>query len=241
MLKTWPSTQPTVSLSSGEAEFYGVVKAAGLVLGQQAVLRDLGYELPVRVWTDSSAAMGICARQGLGKLRHIATHTLWVQEKVRSGAIELRKVRGEVNPADLFTKHLPSKDRVEMLVKLFGCDYRAGRAESAPKLRRKDEEEHVQVALNEEEADEETVAVETVAVKSEPVVSEDYPEYNNFPRHDPDILPHCYETAAWKTFFPIAVAPDAEDDNEEFDDWALEAPDPDLFVKHKGASRTRRS
>ena len=78
VLKTSSATQPTVSLSSGEAEFYGVVKASGLALGQQSLLRDLGLELPVRVWTDSSAAMGICARQGLGKLRHIATHTLWV-------------------------------------------------------------------------------------------------------------------------------------------------------------------
>ena len=44
VLKTWSSTQPTVSLSSGEAEFYGVVKAAGLALGQQAVLEDLGAQ-----------------------------------------------------------------------------------------------------------------------------------------------------------------------------------------------------
>ena len=83
VLKTWSSTQATVSLSSGEAEFNGVVKAAGIALGQQSILRDLGYVVPVRVWTDSSAAMGICQRQGLGKLRHIETHTLWVQEKVR--------------------------------------------------------------------------------------------------------------------------------------------------------------
>ena len=67
IIKTWSSTQPTVSLSSAEAEFYGVVKAAGLVLGQQSIYRDLGIEMPVRVWTDSAAAMEICARQGLGK------------------------------------------------------------------------------------------------------------------------------------------------------------------------------
>ena len=138
MLKTWSSTQPIVSLSFGEAELYGVVKAAGLALGQQAVLRDLGHSLPVRVWTDSSAAIGICSRQGLGKLRHIATHSLWVQEKVRTKAIELRKVHGEVNPADRFTKHPQSRERVESLVRLFGCDYRAGRPEAAPLLRRKE-------------------------------------------------------------------------------------------------------
>ena len=136
VLKTWSSTQPTVSLSSGEAEFYGVVRASGLALGQQSLMRDLGHEMPVRVWTDSSAAIGISSRQGLGKLRHIATHTLWIQQAIRSKAIELRKVRGEVNPADLFTKHLSSRERVTNLTQLFGCEFREGRASIAPTKKR---------------------------------------------------------------------------------------------------------
>ena len=47
----------------------------------------------------------------------------------------MKKVRGEVNPADLFTKHLPSREKVHQLLKLFGCEYRDGRAASAPHLR----------------------------------------------------------------------------------------------------------
>ena len=43
LIKSWSSTQNLVSLSSGEAEFYGVVKAAGMGLGYQALLRDLAY------------------------------------------------------------------------------------------------------------------------------------------------------------------------------------------------------
>jgi hypothetical protein len=54
---------------------------------------------------------------------------------VRTKAISVKKVRGEVNPADLFTKHLPSKDKVHQLLALFGCEYRSGRAASAPLLR----------------------------------------------------------------------------------------------------------
>ena len=139
VLKTWSSTQPTISLSSGEAEYYGVVRAAGLALKQQSLLRDLGHDLPVRVWTDSSAAIGISSRQGLGNLRHIATHTLWVQQAVRSGAIELRKLRGGVKPADVFTKHLSSRERVTTLTQLFGCEFREGRPAKAPQLRKKQE------------------------------------------------------------------------------------------------------
>ena len=134
-LRTWSSTQPSVTLSSGEAEYYGLVKAAGAGLGHQSLMGDLDIKLPVRAWTDSSAAIGIASRSGLGKLRHLETHTLWLQEKVRTGAISVKKVHGEVNPADIFTKHLPSKDKVHQLMSLFGCEYREGRAASAPLLR----------------------------------------------------------------------------------------------------------
>jgi len=135
-LKSWSSTQPSVSLSSGEAEFYGLVKASGVGLGFQALMRDVGRTLPCRVWTDSSAAMGIVGRQGLGKLRHIDTHSLWVQQAARSGRIEVRKVKGEDNPADVFTKHLPSREKVDQLIALLGCRFDSGRPDASPEMRR---------------------------------------------------------------------------------------------------------
>lgn len=137
-VKHWSSTQQSISLSSGEAEFAGVIRGAGQGLGYQALLRDLGVELPLRVWTDSSAAIGICSRQGLGKLRHLDTHTLWVQQAVRTKRVDLRKVDGEQNPADLLTKHSISRQRLEGLVALFSCKYLGGRATSAPQVRRGD-------------------------------------------------------------------------------------------------------
>ena len=54
-IKHWSSTQPTISLSSGEAEFYGVVRGSGYGLGDKALLQDLGINAEVRLWTDSSA------------------------------------------------------------------------------------------------------------------------------------------------------------------------------------------
>ena len=33
LIQSWSNTQPSISLSSGEAEYYGVVKAAGIALG----------------------------------------------------------------------------------------------------------------------------------------------------------------------------------------------------------------
>ena len=50
-------------------------------------------------------------------------------------AISARKVRAEVDPADLFTKNLPSKNKVHQLMGLFGCGCREGRAALPPLLR----------------------------------------------------------------------------------------------------------
>ena len=135
-IKHWSSTQTGISLSSGEAEFNGVVRGAGQALGYQSLLKDLGVDIPVRLWTDSSAAIGICSRQGLGKVRHLDTYTLWVQQAVRNGRIHLKKVKGEANPADVFTKHSLTRDRLRGLTELFDCYFRDGRAETAPLLRR---------------------------------------------------------------------------------------------------------
>ena len=67
--KFWSSTQASLAHSSGEAKYYGVMRAAGIGLGQQAFFTDVGLEVPIRIWTVSSAAMGTSARRGLGKLR----------------------------------------------------------------------------------------------------------------------------------------------------------------------------
>ncbi len=54
-----------ISLSSGEAETYGVVKASSVALGYRAMMEDLGLTMAVRAWTDSTATMGIFGQRGL--------------------------------------------------------------------------------------------------------------------------------------------------------------------------------
>ena len=70
-MKTWSSTQSVPALSSGEAEYYALVKAAAEALGIQALAKDLGLEMNIRFWADSTAAKAIVVRIGLGKVRHM--------------------------------------------------------------------------------------------------------------------------------------------------------------------------
>ena len=65
IIMRWMSTQASVALCTGEEEYYGVVKATEVGLGQQALYRDAGMQMPLRIWTDSSAVMGTAGRQGL--------------------------------------------------------------------------------------------------------------------------------------------------------------------------------
>ena len=98
------STQATIALSVGEAEYYALVKAAAEGLAMVALGRDLGYEFNLRIWVDSTTAKAIVTRLGLGKVRHMEVKFLWAQEALRRKLFEMRKITGERNPADVLTK-----------------------------------------------------------------------------------------------------------------------------------------
>ena len=104
VVKTWSSTQATHALSSGEAEYYVAVRAAAEGLGMVALMRDLGWAPRLRIYVGSSAAKSVASRVGLGRLRHLEVKFLWLQDAVRQRRLELRKVRGDSNPADWLTK-----------------------------------------------------------------------------------------------------------------------------------------
>ena len=108
-IKTWSTNQQVVATSSGEAEYYGMVKGASNGLGVQGMLRDSGVILGITLCTDSSAAKGIASRRGLGKVRHIELAELWVQDQVERGRIQIRKIGGKTNVADMLTKYLDGR------------------------------------------------------------------------------------------------------------------------------------
>ena len=111
-------------------------------------------------------------------------------------------MRGEVNPADIFTKHLQGQERVEGLLQLFGCVFREGRPEAAPQLKRGEE-----IQLLGEEAERLAKHLDSIAP------------------HDAAILPHEYPEEDWEDMFPRAtVAEPLHDDQEEHDNWDLRPP-----------------
>ena len=92
---------------------------------------DVGVRLAIYVHTDAEAAKGIASRTGLGRLRHIAVHYLWVQERVKNGDISLKKVKGTCNLADLLTKYLDA-NKIKTYMNTIQLHYQEGRAASTP-------------------------------------------------------------------------------------------------------------
>ena len=126
-IKSHSSTQATIALSSAEAEYYALVKSGSVALGMQAMYTDFGVKVGIKLHTDASGAKGIAQRRGLGKLRHVDVHLLWLQQKVANGTFSVHKVDGKVNPADLLTKYLSREDMKGHMRRLH-YDHADGRA-----------------------------------------------------------------------------------------------------------------
>ena len=94
---------------------------------------DMNIYLNIRLHSDAVAAIGIARRRGVGRIRHLDTADLWIQEKVRTQKVQLMKVEGANNPADLFTKYLPRAD-LDKHMKFIGLEQLQGRNEASPQL-----------------------------------------------------------------------------------------------------------
>ena len=133
LIKTYSRQQKTIALSSAEAELYALVAASTEAMGLVAYAFDLGITLKPTVHTDASAALGIAQRRGLGKVRHVRTQALWIQQAHAEKTLGFHKVPGTENPSDVLTKHVPYPLLCEHLVRMSSSS-EIGRAKSAPTI-----------------------------------------------------------------------------------------------------------
>ena len=115
MLRSTSTTQGVIAVSSGESEFYALVKVTSAGLGAISMLKDLGVDIgkntkidkaALEVRVDASAGRGIAVRRGAGMIRHTATPTWRLQKFTQDRMVKVTKIVGVSNPADLGTKHL---------------------------------------------------------------------------------------------------------------------------------------
>ena len=92
---------------------------------------DFGWGTSLIVRSDATAAIGICKREGLGRVRHLATGDLWVQQLARRRGVLLEKWPTATNPSDLMTKGL-GRARIQDLLHIMCIQAQGGRAMAAP-------------------------------------------------------------------------------------------------------------
>ena len=122
-LKVSRHTQSTISLSSGESEHNGIVKCAAIGSGARSMLAGFGMCADVVVRTDSSSGLAVGSRRGLGRLWHVQSRYLWVQQRVKEGDFRLKTEPGDTNASDA----LLDEKRMTSLLTMMGYEFRGGR------------------------------------------------------------------------------------------------------------------
>ena len=114
-----------------EAEVYASFSAACDAVLLARILNFItGFQVMIHHLLDSSAARGILRRQGVGRIRHLSCHILWLQNLVKHHrdfktkevdgsmpimAHDVAAVSGLTNVADLGTKCVGKKRLLELM------------------------------------------------------------------------------------------------------------------------------
>jgi hypothetical protein len=120
---SWSSKkQPTVALSSTEAEYKGVVIVACEVVWLQKLLLDLGQSMNalVVIYCDNISSILLANNPVYhARTKHIEVHYYFIREKVLAKEIDLIHVNIENQVANIFTKALGT-DKLKKFRKMLG-------------------------------------------------------------------------------------------------------------------------
>jgi hypothetical protein len=130
LLKSVCRGQAVVALSSGEAEFYALVTSASEALCEQSIASEWDVRLSINLIFDATAGAAMSSRRGLGRVKHVHTAFLWIQNYVTNGLIKLTKKHTSENLADILTKPVTATLMGQMM-DLMGFRYVAGRSKIA--------------------------------------------------------------------------------------------------------------
>ena len=90
-------------------------------------------QLSIHIMTDAATRRAIALRRGLGKVRHIETHELWIQGAVEKKRTTIHKTNNKYNPADMLAKNL-TRDEMGPIIDRIGHAYEEGRSDAAAEL-----------------------------------------------------------------------------------------------------------
>lgn len=118
--------QPTVSLSSTEAELIALCAAACHSQWLIRVLDDLGWKAngPVPFYEDNQSTIRIVSNpKDTGRLKHIDVKHFYVRELIEAGSVKINYVPSAEQQADMLTKGLPAStfQKLRLSIGILDC------------------------------------------------------------------------------------------------------------------------
>ena len=101
--------QPTVALSSTEAEYRGAAVAACEAVWLKRILKDLGVPIKdmIRLYCDNMSSIYLAQNHVFHPwTEHIEVHYHFIYERVQAGDIDLQHINTNLQVANIFTKAL---------------------------------------------------------------------------------------------------------------------------------------
>jgi hypothetical protein len=145
----WSSKeQPTVALSSTEAEYRGAVVATCEAIWLKRLLKDLHEEVSdsTVIYSNNLSSIQLAKNPVFhARTKHIEVHYHSVRERVLSGEVELQRVPTDRQTADIFTKPL-GLERLRQFSDALGL-----RHLDLPKFRGRDDQEGRKARKEQEE------------------------------------------------------------------------------------------
>ena len=102
-------------------------------MGAKSLLSDLGLDLDIRVSANATTAEALASIRGLGNMRHIAVHELWVREHAQNKTFTLVKIKNKFKPPDILTT-CSTRAEYGMIMEFVKHKFQEGRSKSAPKF-----------------------------------------------------------------------------------------------------------
>ena len=121
VLVSWKSrSQRSVTMSSTEAEYVGLVEMVCELLFIKNVLQSIGYcvNLPMMVYTDNIGAIYMTKNWTTsGRTKHIDTRYHFIREMVRDNILSVNFVGTKENQANMLTKNVGDVEYYKMMEK----------------------------------------------------------------------------------------------------------------------------
>ena len=110
MVTYYSKRQPCVALSSTEAEYVAISRAAQTVCWLRRLLDQLGFrqEQPTLLFEDNTSCISIAESEGLNqRTKHIDVRHHYIRDMVQENIIQIEHLGTDDMLADFFTKALP--------------------------------------------------------------------------------------------------------------------------------------